>query len=51
MCIRDSATAARLREMKLNTRAEKLLWQMEQPEIQSLSFEEDVYKRQVTRRS
>lgn len=36
----DHATAARLREMKLNTMAEKLLWQMEQPEIQSLSFEE-----------
>lgn len=36
----DSATNTRLREMKLNAMAEKLLWQMEQPEIQSLSFEE-----------
>jgi len=36
----DHATASRLREMKLNTMAEKLLWQIEQPEIQSLSFED-----------
>jgi DNA replication protein DnaC len=36
----DRATLNKLREMKLSAMAEKLAWQMERPDMQSLSFEE-----------
>ena len=36
----DKATLNKLRDMKLSAMADKLVWQQEQPEIQSLSFEE-----------
>jgi len=36
----DKATINKLRDMKLSTMAAKLEWQQEQPDIQSLSFEE-----------
>jgi len=36
----DKATLTKLREMKLTAMAAKLVWQQEQPDMQSLSFEE-----------
>jgi len=36
----DKATLTRLREMKLSAMATKLVWQQEQPDMQSLSFDE-----------
>jgi len=36
----DKATLTKLREMKLAAMAAKLVWQQEQPDMQSLSFEE-----------
>jgi len=36
----DKATINKLREMKLSTMAAKFAWQQEQPDVQTLSFEE-----------
>jgi len=36
----NNATLSKLREMKLSTMAKKLEWQLSQPDMQSLSFEE-----------